>query len=94
MDALEFIRDKFSQDCSIDTVFHLVMSEYDLSEDEAREKINEYFEIIDSIDRSRNWFLWLCHNKRFNFAKNGSRKIGIYKRWKLRVESWDIIILC
>ena len=54
MDALEFIRDKFSQDCPIDTVFHLVMSEYGLSEDEAKEKINEYFEIIESIDRSRN----------------------------------------
>ncbi len=54
MDALEFIRDKFSQDCSIDTVFHLVMSDYNLSEDEASEKINEYFEIIDAIDRSRN----------------------------------------
>ncbi len=54
MDELDFIRDKFSQDCSVDTVFHLVMSEYNLSEDDAKEKINEYFEIIDSIDRSRN----------------------------------------
>ena len=54
MDELDFIRDKFSQDCSVGTVFHLVMSEYNLSEDEAKEKINDYFEIIDAIDRSRN----------------------------------------
>ena len=46
MDPLDMIRDKFSQDCSVDTVLHLVMSHFDMSEQEAREKIDEYFEII------------------------------------------------
>ena len=41
MDVMDFIRDKFSQDCSIGTVLNLVIKEYGLS-------------IIEEIDRCRN----------------------------------------
>lgn len=54
MDVLDFIRDKFSQDCPVETVLHLVEAEFDLSEEEARKKIDEYFEIIDEIDWMRS----------------------------------------
>lgn len=47
MDPMDLIRDKFSQDCSIDTVLHLVMAHFDLSEAEAQAEINEYFEIVE-----------------------------------------------
>lgn len=50
MEPLDLIRDKFSQDCTIDTVLHLVMSHFDLSEEEAQAKIDEYFEIVEMID--------------------------------------------
>ena len=53
MDVLDLIRDKFSQDCSIETVLHLVMSHFDMSEEEAQAKIGEYFEIVDMIDKDR-----------------------------------------
>ena len=48
MDALDLIRDKFSQDCSVDTVLHLVMAEFQLSREGAQAKLDEYFEIVDS----------------------------------------------
>lgn len=54
MDVLDFIRDKFSQDCPIGTVLHLVMANYNLSEEEAQKEIDSYFEIIEMIDRERN----------------------------------------
>ena len=47
MDPMDLIRDKFSQDCTIDTVLHLVMAHFDLSEEEAQAKIKEYFEIVE-----------------------------------------------
>lgn len=50
MDVLDLIRDKFSQDCSIETVLHLVMAHFELSEEEAQEKINEYFSIVEDIE--------------------------------------------
>lgn len=53
MDAMDLIRDKFSQDCSIETVLHLVMSHFDMSEEEAQAKIDEYFKIVDMIDKDR-----------------------------------------
>ncbi len=53
MDVMDYIRDLFSRDCEIGTVQHLVMAEFGLSEEDAEGKINEYFEIIDAIDRSR-----------------------------------------
>lgn len=50
MDSMDLIRDKFSQDCTIDTVLHLLMAHFDLSEAEAQAKIDEYFEIVDMIE--------------------------------------------
>lgn len=51
MDVLDLIHEKFSQDCSIETVLHLVMADYGLTEDEARKKLDEYFEIIENSQR-------------------------------------------
>ena len=53
MDALDLIRDKFSQDCSIETVLHLVMSHFEMSEEQAQAEIDEYFKIVDMIDKER-----------------------------------------
>ena len=47
------IRDKFSQDCSIETVLHLVMAHFDMSEEEAQAEIDTYFRIVDMIDEDR-----------------------------------------
>ena len=47
MEPMDLIRDKFSQDCSIETVLHLVMAYFDLSEEEAQAKIDEYFKIVE-----------------------------------------------
>lgn len=51
MDPLDLIRDKFSQDCTIETVRHLVMAHFDMSEEEAQAEIDKYFEIVDMIDK-------------------------------------------
>lgn len=53
MEPLDLIRDKFSQDCSTESVLHLVMLHFDMSEEEAQAKIDEYFEIIDMIEKER-----------------------------------------
>ncbi len=47
MEPMDLIRDKFSQDCSVETVLHLVMAHFDLSEEEAQAMIDEYFEIVE-----------------------------------------------
>ncbi len=41
MEPMDLIRDKFSQDCTIETVLHLVMAHFDMSEEEASSEINE-----------------------------------------------------
>ena len=51
MDVLDFIHEKFSQDCAIGTVLHLVMANYELSAEEAQDKIDEYFEIVEAMER-------------------------------------------
>ena len=53
MEPLDLIRDKCSQDCSTETVLHLVMSHFDMTREEAQAKIDEYFEIIDEIEKER-----------------------------------------
>ena len=53
MDPMELIRDKFSQDCTIETVLHLLMARFEMSEEEARAAIDEYFEIVEEINRMR-----------------------------------------
>ena len=53
MDEMDLIRDKFSQDCTIETVRHLVMAHFNMSEEEAQAKIDEYFRIVDMMDKDR-----------------------------------------
>ena len=53
MDPMDLIRDKFAQDCTIETVLHLLMSHFDLSEEEAQANIDEYFKIVDMLDEER-----------------------------------------
>ena len=47
MEPMDLIRDKFSQDCSIETVLHLVMAHFGLPEEEAQAEIEEYFKIVE-----------------------------------------------
>ena len=51
MDPMNLIRYKFSQDCTAETVLHLLLSHFSLSEQEAQAKIDEYFEIIDGTQK-------------------------------------------
>ena len=53
MEPMDLIRDKFSQDCTIETVLHLLMAHFDLSEEEAQAEIDEFFKIVDMIDEER-----------------------------------------
>lgn len=54
MEPMDLIRDKFSQDCSIETVLHLLKTHFDMSEEEAQAQIDEYFEIVDWMDKHRD----------------------------------------
>ena len=51
MEPMDLIRDKFSQDCTIETVLHLLMSHFDMSEEEAQAEIDSYFEIVNWMDK-------------------------------------------
>ena len=51
MEPMDLIRDKFSQDCTIETVRHLLMAHFEMSEEEAQAKIDEYFEIVYEIQQ-------------------------------------------
>ena len=53
MEPMDLIRDKFSQDCAIETVRHLLMSHFDLSEEEAQAELDTYFRIVDLLDQDR-----------------------------------------
>ena len=53
MEPMDLIRDKFSQDCTTETVRHLLMAHFEMSEEEAQAKINEYFEIVEWINQTR-----------------------------------------
>ena len=53
MDPMDLIWDKFSQDCTIETVLHLLMAHFNLSEEEAQTELDEYFKIVDMIDEDR-----------------------------------------
>ena len=53
MEPMDMIRDKFSQDCTIETVLHLLMAHFDMTEEEARAEIDTYFRIVDMIDEER-----------------------------------------
>ena len=51
MDPMDLIRDKFSQDCTIETVLHLLMAHFELSVEEVQTKINEYFELVEEYSK-------------------------------------------
>lgn len=51
MDPMDLVQDKFSQDCTIETVLHLLMAHFNLSEEEAQAKIDEYFEIVEGYSK-------------------------------------------
>ena len=53
MTPMDLIRDKFSQDCTIETVLHLVMAHFDMTEEQAQAEIDDYFRIVDMIDEER-----------------------------------------
>ena len=53
MEPMDLIRDKFSQDCTIETVLHLLMSHFDMSEEKAQAEIDTYFRIVDMMDEDR-----------------------------------------
>ena len=53
MEPMDMIRDKFSQDCTIETVLHLLMSHYDMSEQEAQAELDTYFRIVEMMDEDR-----------------------------------------
>ena len=53
MEPMDLIRDKFSQDCTIETVLHLLMAHFDMTEKEAQAEIDEYFEIVDWMNGRR-----------------------------------------
>ena len=54
MEPMDLIRDKFSQDCTVETVLHLLMAHFDMTEEEAQVEIGEYFEIAEMIDAERD----------------------------------------
>lgn len=47
MEPMDMIRDKFSQDCTIETVRHLLMSHYNMTEEEAQAELDTYFRIVE-----------------------------------------------
>ena len=51
MDPMDLIRDKFSQECTIETVRRLLMAHFDLSEEEAQAKIDEHFAIVEEYSK-------------------------------------------
>ena len=53
MDPLDLIRDKFSQECEIGTVRRLLMAHFDMTEEQAQAEIDDYFRIVDMIDKER-----------------------------------------
>ncbi|MCM1283845.1 MAG: hypothetical protein NC180_11435 [Muribaculaceae bacterium] len=50
-DPMDFIRDKFSQECTIDTVLHLLMVHFHLSAEEAQAKVDEYLAIVEEYSK-------------------------------------------
>ena len=53
MDPLDLIRDKFSQECEIATVRRLLMVHFDMTEEQAQAEIDDYFRLVDMIDKER-----------------------------------------
>ena len=53
MEPMDLIRDKFSQDCTVETILHLLMAHFDMTEEQAQAEIDTYFRIVDMIDEER-----------------------------------------
>ena len=53
MEPMDLIRDKFSQDCTVETVLHLLMVHFDMTEEQAQAETDTYFRIVDMIDEER-----------------------------------------
>ena len=53
MEPMDLIRDKFSQDCTVETVLHLLVAHFDMTEEQAQAEIDTYFRIVDMIDEER-----------------------------------------
>ena len=53
MEPMDLIRDKFSQECSIETVRRLLTVHFDMTEEQAQKEIDDYFRIVDELDRER-----------------------------------------
>ena len=54
MEPMDLIRDKFSQDCTIETVLHLLMAHFDMAPEQAQAEIDSYFQIVDWMDKHRD----------------------------------------
>ncbi|MCH5324698.1 MAG: hypothetical protein J1E39_05730 [Eubacterium sp.] len=52
-EPIDLIRDKFSQECSIETVRRLLTVHFDLTEEQAQKEIDDYFRIVDWMDEQR-----------------------------------------
>ena len=53
MEPMDLIRDKFNQECEIGTVRRLLTVHFDMTEEQAQAEIDEYFRIVEWIDRER-----------------------------------------
>ena len=53
MDPMDLIRDKFNQECTVETVRCLLMVHFDMTEEQAQAEIDEYFKIVDMLDEER-----------------------------------------
>ena len=53
MEPMDLIRDKFSQDCTVETVLHLLMAHFDMTEEQAQAEIDSYFDIVDMMNGRR-----------------------------------------
>ena len=54
MEPMDMIRDKFSQECEISTVRRLLTVHFDMTEEQAQAEIDEYFKIVDMIDKENS----------------------------------------
>ena len=53
MEPMDLIRDKFNQECEISTVRRLLMVHFNMTEEQAQAEIDEYFRIVDMLDKER-----------------------------------------
>ena len=53
MEPMDYIWEKFSEDYTIETVLHLLMAHFDMTEEQAQAEIDRYFRIVDAMDKDR-----------------------------------------